>query len=179
MPFYIQDLSLLHRWHFTEAINVQGAFHDEERKSTKLWQRSPLTRARERLGGKGNKLCCDTPGKRTKQKKKIDQCLITNCLGCTFCEDAWYLISGKYRGKKEQALKHCKYFWCSEMLPTHYPVFLLLDFWLFTVSRKHPLIYLLVAFMFLRTPMLPSFTTPVFSENAFPTHFKLLEEAEL
>lgn len=118
--------------------------------------------------------CVVTLQGREQNRKIIDPCLIINCLGCMFCEDAWYLDLGE----KEQALKHCKYFWYSEMLPTHYPIFLLLDFWLFTISRKHPLIYLLVAFMFLWTPMLPSFTTPMFSENVFPTHFKLLEEAQ-
>lgn len=177
MPFYIQYLSLLNYWHFTEAINIQWTLQDGEWRSTKIWQHSPLTRPRERLSAKGSCHGYITNGVVTfhgrEETWKIDQLFGLHL--------QWrYLLSesGKYWGKKEQAFKCCKHFWFSEMLPTHYPLFLLLDFWLFTISRKHPLIYLLAAFMFPWTPMLPSFTNQMFSENAFQSHCKLLKEAE-
>lgn len=89
----------------------------------------------------------------------------------------WCLII-KNCGKKQQAFKFCKNFWFSEVLPTHYTLSLLLDFWLLTISKVHPLINLLAAFMFLGTPMSPSFRTQMFSKNAFQSNFKLLKEAE-
>lgn len=125
MPFYIQNLSLLNRWHFTEAINIQRAFQDGERKTTKIWQHSPLSRPREKLGSKGScqawsKFCCDTAGKRINLKN--GSVLNYKLFGLHL---QWkYLISesGKYWGKKkEQAFKFCKHFWFSEMLLTHYP----------------------------------------------------------
>lgn len=75
MPFYIQYLSLLNCWHFTEAINIQWTLQDGERRSTKIWQHSPLTRPRERLSAKGSchgysKLCCDVPQKRRNLKNR-------------------------------------------------------------------------------------------------------------
>lgn len=110
MPFYIQNLSLLNRWHFTEAINIQRAFQDGERKTTKIWQHSPLSRPREKLSSKGScqawsKFCCDTAGKRINLKN--GSVLNYKLFGLHL---QWkYLISesGKYWGKKKN--KHSNF----------------------------------------------------------------------
>lgn len=88
------------------------------------------------------------------------------------------MLNYQKTGEKQQVFRFCKHFWFSEMLPTHYSLSLLLDFWLLPISKVHPLSNLLVAFMFLWTSMLPSFRTQMFSENAFQNNFNLLKEAE-
>lgn len=164
MSFYIQYLSLLNCWHLRKATNIQWTLQDGEWKSTKIWQHSPLTGSRQRLSVKGSchgysKLCCDTPWKRRNLKHKL-------------------MLNYQKLWEKTTSIQFCKHFWFSEMLPTHYTLSLLLDFWLLTISKVHPLINLLAAFMFLWTPMSPSFRTQMFSKNAFQSNFKLLKEAE-